>query len=336
MTTNYLAKLPQEVKDHVGRYLDLKSIARARLASKGMNFFLPSERAKLNRHSRVWGSIMRFNDWNERLWGIVAESYGGDAEDYDMVLLGSDLEFLYYADDEQKKPPPDYGPLHLWKVNGCWQDVRQQPDARQPNGLRRHEGLGFKLTMEKYGYAWFLDKIDWNTLTFRQPYAAYMMFNNPSMQNVYRARYHQVRDVRIDFIRVNKVYQWMLESIVNNAMLKEHQPLQLAEGNRLAVKNIDVLFAWLWKSKDNHFERQGWNEKPHRMLFQQSFHAIKTTRGKASARKWRQESKRSFLGSHWILPYPHSRGFIRKDKEEKQFVWWPIALARIYSTILIL
>ncbi|SPJ87886.1 uncharacterized protein FTOL_12355 [Fusarium torulosum] len=99
----------------------------------------------------------------------------------------------------------------IQKVGGCWQDVRQQPDARQPNGLRRHEGLGFKLTMEKYGYAWFLDKIDWNTLTFRQPYAAYMMFNNPSMQNVYRARYHQVRDVRIDFIRVNKAYQWMLE-----------------------------------------------------------------------------------------------------------------------------
>ncbi|KAG5790338.1 hypothetical protein H9Q69_010605 [Fusarium xylarioides] len=263
------------------------------------------------------------------------------------------------------------------KVGGCWPDVRQQPDARQPNGLRRHEGLGFKLTMEKYGYAWFLDKIDWNTLTFRQPHTAYMMFNNPSMQNAYRARYHQVRDVRIDFIRVNKAYQWMLEfsSIstclnllerylrelclcafrkdvffhvksalkpeclesalageiplcyhsVNNAMLKDHQPLHLAEGNRLAVKNIDVLFAWLWKSKDDHFERQGWNEKPYRMLFQQSFHAIKTTRGKASARKWRQELKRSFLGSHWLLPYPHSRGFIRKDKEEKQFVWWPIA-----------
>ncbi|EWZ78628.1 hypothetical protein FOCG_18198 [Fusarium oxysporum f. sp. radicis-lycopersici 26381] len=69
----------------------------------------------------------------------------------------------------------------IQKVGGCWQDVRQQPDARQLNGLRRHEGLGFKLTMERYGYAWFLDKIDWNTLTFRQPYAPYMMFNNSSM-----------------------------------------------------------------------------------------------------------------------------------------------------------
>ncbi|KAG4256530.1 hypothetical protein BFJ72_g14788 [Fusarium proliferatum] len=265
----------------------------------------------------------------------------------------------------------------IQKVAGCWRDVRLQPDPSQPNGLRRHEGLGFKLTMERYGYAWFLDKIDWNTLTFRQPYAPHMMFNNPSMQNVYRARYHQVRDVRIDFIRVNKAYQWMLEfsaipkcldllenylrelclcafrkdvffhvksalkpefvesalsgqiplcyESVNNAMLKDHQPLQLAQGNRLAVKDIHVLFAWLWKSKDDYFERQGWNEKPYRMLFKQSFHAIKTARGKAGARKWRQDLKRSFLGSHWILPYPHSRGFMRRDKEEKQFIWWPSA-----------
>ncbi|RSL82713.1 hypothetical protein CEP52_016900, partial [Fusarium oligoseptatum] len=218
----------------------------------------------------------------------------------------------------------------IQKVGGCWRDVRYQPDARQPNGLRRYEGLGFRRTMEMYGYAWFLDKIEWNTLTFRQPHAAYMMFNNPSMQTVYRARYHQVRDVRIDFIRVDKAYQWMLEfsaiptcldlverylrelclcafrkdvffhvksalkpecmeaalsgeiplcyDSVNDAMLKEYQPLQLAHGNRLAVKDIHVLFAWLWKSTDDHFERQGWSEKPYRMLFQQSFHAVKTVR----------------------------------------------------------
>jgi hypothetical protein len=60
----------------------------------------------------------------------------------------------------------------IQKVGGCWRDVRQQLDARQPNGPRRHEGLGFKLTIERYGYAWFLDKIDWNMFTFCQPHAA--------------------------------------------------------------------------------------------------------------------------------------------------------------------
>ncbi|VUC37186.1 unnamed protein product [Clonostachys rosea] len=238
----------------------------------------------------------------------------------------------------------------IQKVGGCWRDVRQQLDANQPNGLRRYEGLGFRRSMKTYGYAWFLDKIDWSTLTFRQPYAAYMMFNNPSLQTIYRARYHQVRDVRVDFIRVDKAYQWMLEfsgipacldllegylrelclcafrkdvffhvkaalkpdymeaalsgeiplcyDSVNDAMLKENQPLQLAHGNRLAVKDVHGQFAWLWKPIDDHFERQGWGEKPYRGLFQQSFYAVKTARGKAGARKWRQELKRSFIGSH--------------------------------------
>ncbi|KAM6514394.1 hypothetical protein FALCPG4_015541 [Fusarium falciforme] len=95
----------------------------------------------------------------------------------------------------------------IQKVGGCWQDVRLQPDPRQPDGLRRHEGLGFQRTMDTYGYAWFLDKIDWDTLT--QPHATYMMFNNPSMQAAYHARYRQIRDMRIDFIRVGKVRQWM-------------------------------------------------------------------------------------------------------------------------------
>ncbi|KAH6959683.1 hypothetical protein BKA56DRAFT_600848 [Ilyonectria sp. MPI-CAGE-AT-0026] len=52
------------------------------------------------------------------------------------------------------------------KVGGCWQDVRQIHDPRQPNGFRRYEGLGSEHTVETYGYAWFLHKIDSNTLTF--------------------------------------------------------------------------------------------------------------------------------------------------------------------------
>jgi hypothetical protein len=228
-----------------------------------------------------------------------------------------------------------------------------------------------------YGYAWFLDKVDWHTLTFRPPHAAYIMFNNPSMQSAYRARYRQVRDVRIDFIRVDRAHQWMLAfsavpvcldileeylqelcmcvfckdvffyiktalkpecvkaaltgviplcyASMQNTMREDSQSLSLAEGNRLAVKGIDVLFAWLWSWKDDHFERQGWRDKPYRMLFRQSFYAIQMARGKAGARWWRQELKRLFLGSHWLLPYPHSRGFMRKDREDKQFQWWPSA-----------
>ena len=263
----------------------------------------------------------------------------------------------------------------IQKAGGCWQDVRHQPDSRQPDGLRRVEGLGFRRTMEQFGYAWFLDKIDWETMTFRQPHSPYMMFNNPSMQAACRARYSQIRDVRLDFIRADKARQWMIEfsavpasldllekylrqlclcgfrkdvfTHIKSALhpdqidaalagqtplcynsvkgvLKENSlPIPLAHGHRLAVKSVDVLFTWLWEWNDGKFERKGWNEKPYRMLYQQSFRAVTAARGKADARAWRQELKKSFLRSHWMLPYPQSQGFMRKDKDSKNFVWWP-------------
>jgi hypothetical protein len=46
-------------------------------------------------------------------------------------------------------------------------------------------------------------------MTFKAPHGQYMLFNNPSMQQAYHARYSQIRDVREDFIRVNKIQQLM-------------------------------------------------------------------------------------------------------------------------------
>ena len=65
--------------------------------------------------------------------------------------------------------------------------------------------------MAEYGYAWFLDKLNWDTMTFRQPSAQYMMFNSPSMQAAFHARYAQIRDVRLDFLRVHQAHRWMEE-----------------------------------------------------------------------------------------------------------------------------
>ncbi|KAL4911913.1 hypothetical protein BDW62DRAFT_195899 [Aspergillus aurantiobrunneus] len=80
------------------------------------------------------------------------------------------------------------------QVSGCWQDVWFRPDARRTDGLRRCEGLGFQRQIKEYGYVWFLDKLNWDTMTFCQPSTQYMMFNSPSMQTVYRARYAQIEE----------------------------------------------------------------------------------------------------------------------------------------------
>ena len=41
----------------------------------------------------------------------------------------------------------------IQKSGGCWQDVRYQVNHRKFDGLRRVGGLGFRRTMEQYGYA---------------------------------------------------------------------------------------------------------------------------------------------------------------------------------------
>ncbi|RHZ43029.1 uncharacterized protein CDV56_100146 [Aspergillus thermomutatus] len=82
---------------------------------------------------------------------------------------------------------------------------------KQPDGLRRCEGLGFQRNMQQSRYGWFLDKIDWEMMVFHQPAAQYIQFNNPSLQAAYHARYSQVQDVRVDFIQISQIHQWMTE-----------------------------------------------------------------------------------------------------------------------------
>lgn len=65
-------------------------------------------------------------------------------------------------------------------------------------------------------------------------------------------------------------------------------------------------------------EEQKW----YRMLYRQSFDAISLVTSKGSARRWRQDLMESFLNSHWMLPFLQSQGFMHKNKDTKEFVWW--------------
>ena len=266
-----------------------------------------------------------------------------------------------------------YGGALLQRVSGCWRDVWEQPDARRQDGLRRCEGMGMGRNMSKYGYAWMKDKVDWDTMTFKHQVAPYITLSNPSMQGAYRANYHQVRDVRRDFLLANQVGRWLKEfsavpacldlleayltelclcvfrkdvfnnvrgevkpeclesalagevalscASLNHVLRDEAKPLQLALGNRVAVKNPSSIVSWLWGWRDAEFERHGWDDLPYRMLAKQSFGLIERSRGKAHARVWRRQVQTTFIQGHWLLPYPHARGFMRKGKDGS-VLWW--------------
>ncbi|KAE8383988.1 hypothetical protein BDV23DRAFT_192381 [Aspergillus alliaceus] len=146
------------------------------------------------------------------------------------------------------------------RMSGCWRDVWFQLDPRQPDGIRRREGLGFQRSMDQYGYAWFQDKLNWDTMTFRHSFVSYMVFNNPSLQAAYRARYAQI-------------HQWMQEFSATLPCLELLEDL---------LQQLCLCVFW----KD----------------------------------------------SHWLLPYPHSRGFMRKSKESGQEYYLPASYYRHYPT----
>jgi hypothetical protein len=103
------------------------------------------------------------------------------------------------------------------RISGCWQDVCYQTDVKQADRQRRVEGLGFCKTMEQYGYAWFLDKVDWETMTFRLPHRPYMQFNSPSMLAHYHTHYRTLRDVQADFITVEDYFGLMRKYSLDRA-----------------------------------------------------------------------------------------------------------------------
>ncbi|KAE8362696.1 hypothetical protein BDV27DRAFT_159519 [Aspergillus caelatus] len=106
------------------------------------------------------------------------------------------------------------------------------------------------------------------------------------------------------------------------AILRDnYRDIPVACGNRLAVKSVEVLFCWLWEWRDGRFQRKGWDYKPYRMLYQKSFEIITLVQGKDATRQWKQSLRTSFIQSHWLLSYPQSQGFMRKDKETGQFLW---------------
>jgi C4-dicarboxylate transporter len=46
---------------------------------------------------------------------------------------------------------------------------------------QRWEGTGMKITVERTGYAWFLDKIDWDTMFLQAAHPPYMQLHAPSV-----------------------------------------------------------------------------------------------------------------------------------------------------------
>nr|KMM66543.1 hypothetical protein CPAG_02881 [Coccidioides posadasii RMSCC 3488] len=79
------------------------------------------------------------------------------------------------------------------------------------------EGLGMVSTLELYGYAWFLDKLDWMAMTFKPPHRVHMVFNTLTLQMAYYWQYRQLIKFKSDFVLFHDVFSRMLDVCLDPA-----------------------------------------------------------------------------------------------------------------------
>ncbi|EFW14240.1 conserved hypothetical protein [Coccidioides posadasii str. Silveira] len=272
---------------------------------------------------------------------------------------------------------------HLCHSSGLWLDCQVQLPPESSDTEQIQESLEMASTLELYGYAWFLDKLDWMAMTFKPPHQAHMVFNTPTLQMAYYQQYQQLIKFKSDFVLFYNVFSCMLDvcldptcsvlllQLLVNLCLRvfqknvfrsladcvTQQPLhsarledacngeipltcagilqifqhshfwediQFITGSRMKVRNIEMLFAWLWGWDGNgnsDWLCKHWKSKQYWVLFHQSFDVIVSVYGTQQACEWRTIVKQTFICSHWILPYPSTAAFWACGKGGKLQSW---------------
>lgn len=112
-----LPYLPPEILHTVAGYLqdDPTSTALAGTMSRRWYEIFTTRNRKLNRHSRVWGSIFPPKQWNSNIWNKYCQDGPLEAQNsYELALIGRDLKYIYNADELEM--PKGIEPLHLMLI----------------------------------------------------------------------------------------------------------------------------------------------------------------------------------------------------------------------------
>jgi hypothetical protein len=67
--------------------------------------------------------------------------------------------------------------------------------------------MGLKDTIARYGYAWFLNKVNWDTMFFWLSHHPYMQLNTPSILGRYDVHYQDMRGFQGDFVLLEDFFE---------------------------------------------------------------------------------------------------------------------------------
>jgi hypothetical protein len=104
------------------------------------------------------------------------------------------------------------GGHHLRRCHGLWLDRKLRP-------ARIQEGMGMRRTLAQYGYAWFLDKVNWDAMVFQPRHRSHLMFNTPSLQSAFFVRYAAVRNAKQDYLFIQDLWAQMSELVADQTAL---------------------------------------------------------------------------------------------------------------------
>ena len=71
----------------------------------------------------------------------------------------------------------------------------------RPNG-KIYEDLRFSITIPRYGYGWFMNKINWKRYTFKADIAERTLFSNIQIIQVYHRKWKKIKEITNNFLKI--------------------------------------------------------------------------------------------------------------------------------------
>jgi hypothetical protein len=94
--------------------------------------------------------------------------------------------------------------------------------------------------------------------------------------------------------------------------------LYLVDTGRTTIRSIKALVSLIWdfsnSQKDDHPQ---WDNIPFRILFRRASELLEQGHGADTAKGFREQFKRYFIATNWVMPYPRYGKFFQKNQEKR-------------------
>ncbi|PMD12913.1 hypothetical protein NA56DRAFT_652194, partial [Hyaloscypha hepaticicola] len=239
------------------------------------------------------------------------------------------------------------GPDKQRDRTALWQTKFQRNRASEKQLL----GMGIKDAIDRCGYGWMLDRIDWERLAFRPEIAAEIAYADNAIRDEYRKNWKEVVQSKGDYTRIEATSQYIKSFLLVNLMriyrqeifrfishlvrpesqeqaksgqiifcrasFQQHfvddweQDISISDMRRTKTKLIQDLLFHMWGFTDE--ERKHWESLPFRALSKRACEILGEHCGAKARRQFHDMIGRYFIATHWLFPRPTHSKFVQRN-----------------------